>query len=191
VDGAQTQELRTRWSAWAQSELGGAPEQVEAATRAALDLLSAGGPEGQAVLAARAAWAHATPTAGPVEPGHVRGRVAGFQQRGERRNGADWTIWSFRVEHGSEPSVAVFMEAREFAGAIRDGDEVDLEGPPRRRGTRPVKVRELDNLTSGVRVRVERPSVGMARATVVGRVLATAFAFAILGALAAIVVSQL
>ena len=189
MEGAQPQELRAKWNAWAQSALGGAPEQVEAATRAALDMLAVGAPEEQAVLAAQAAWAHTTPPPGPLEPGHVRGRVTGFQQRRERRDRTEWTIWSFTVERDSEPPVAVEMRAQTFAGVVGEGDEVDLQGRPR--GKRPVRVRELDNLSSGVRVRVAKPSLAASRATVVGQVLATAVAFAILGGIAAIVISQL
>jgi hypothetical protein len=119
----------------------------------------------------------------------VRGRVTGFEQRHEKRDRTEWTIWNFTVERGSEPPVAVEMRAQTFAGLVRDGDEVDLRGKPR--GKRPVRVRELDNLTSGVRVQVAKPTLAAARATVVGQVLATVVAFAIIGGIAAIVISQL
>jgi hypothetical protein len=191
VDGSAPQELREKWESWAQGVLGGAPEQVEAATRAALGVLEAGAPQEQAVLAAQAAWAHATPAAGPVEPGRVRGRVAAFDQRSENREGTRWTIWSFEVQRGSDPPVEVEMRAIEFEGRIGNGDEVDLRERGRRRGKRPMRVRELANLTSNSTVRVARPSVAAARATVVGQILATGVAFAILGGIVAIVISQL
>jgi hypothetical protein len=189
VDGPAPQELREKWESWATGVLGGAPEQVEAATRAALDVLAAGAPQEQAVLAAQAAWAHAVPAPGPVEPGRVRGRVAAFQQRSEKRDGTRWTIWNFEVQRGSEPPVAVEMRAIEFEGWIGDGDEVDFKA--RRRGKRGMRVRELSNLTSNTTVRVAKPSVAAARATVVGQVLATGVAFAIIGGIVAIVISQL
>jgi hypothetical protein len=49
----------------------------------------------------------------------------------------------------------------------------------------------VSNLTSNTTVRVAKPSVAAARATVVGQVLATGVAFAIIGGIVAIVISQL
>jgi hypothetical protein len=183
-------ELEAKWRGWAEQVLGGAPEQIDAAASAAVGILAEGAPQEQAVLAAHAAWAHAVPVvASPAEPGHLRGRVAELNESTETLNGKLWTIWRFTIPRDSEPPVEVEMRAREFEGAIADGDEVDLKARQRRKG--PVRVRELENLSSGSTVRVVKPTVRAARASLVGRVVATVGAFAILGGIAAIVVSQL
>jgi hypothetical protein len=189
VESSARGELEAKWRGWAEQVLGGSPEQIDAAARAALGILAEGAPQEQAVLAAHAAWAHTVPVASPAEPGHLRGRVTGFQESSETLNGKVWTIWRFAIPRGSEPPVEVEMRAREFEGRIADGDEVDLPARQRRKG--PVRVRELENLSSGSTVRVVKPTVRAARAALAARVIATAGAFAILAGIVAIVVSQL
>jgi hypothetical protein len=128
-----------------------------------MSVIASGGGQEAVTAAARQAWAQAAPPA-PVaaqpapepqlvaaRPGHVRGRVVGFQQRNEMWNGRYLAVWDFRVEQAGGAQVPVEMRAFSFEGAIANGDEVEVQGQSR--GGRPLSTKVVHNLTSDSQVR--------------------------------------
>ncbi|MGI3783776.1 MAG: hypothetical protein ACRYG2_23670 [Janthinobacterium lividum] len=119
------------------------------------------------------------------------GRASGVELRQELRPGADSTSYSLTVlafrllEPGSPQPLDVQPRGRSLSGTVRDGDWVEVPGPPDATGR--WDVARLENLTTGSTV-VMTDSRRGAAATVVGIVALSVFALVFLLIVAAVVV---
>jgi hypothetical protein len=195
-------EFRNRWRQWVAQTLGGSEEQIEAATRAAMEAIKANSSREKAVQAARSAWGShtqapsgradkipaqalgdvaATPVDAttPVPRGRFRGRVAGFQQRFEVSGRRNILVWDFRVERKDsnveQTPVAVEMRGFAFEGSIVNGDEVEIVGQPIDRKV--LHVSAAYNLTSHALVRVSSTPTGNNFLRVVAAIIMFGFFF--------------
>jgi len=159
-----------------------------------MDAIAVGASQEAVAEAAKRAWAEATPAPAPVlerpepqfapaRPGHVRGRVVGFQQRNEMWNGRYLAVWDFRVEDDSGGQVPIEMRAFSFEGSIANGDEVEVQAQSR--GGRPVNTKVVHNLTSNSLVRA-RHTAGTGP---IARVFAMIMFFAVLAFIGWIVIT--
>lgn len=89
----------------------------------------------------------------PPTPGTRIGRVSGAELRQELRPGADTSAYSLTVlafrllEPGNPQPLDVQLRGRSLSGTVRDGDWVEVAGPPDALGR--WDVAKIANLTTG------------------------------------------
>jgi hypothetical protein len=114
--------------------------------------------------------------------GGVRGRASAVQYRTEVSGGgmnnssvSTTHILLFRIERPGQPPVQVQLKGQFMNGTVAEGDEVIAYGEPRPGKT--MKVKHVDNLTTGIPVTTRWPTWAKVVAIPVFAIIIGIFAF--------------